>query len=183
MIKQADVPKRTRQIVLIVSVLAVVAIADQVTKAVVMETIEAGSITVWDKVEENRLFWFTHERNPGVVGGAFRDVPLVAMGLGLFATCVLLYLFKFLNPVSRFQAVAYGMVAGGAIGNMIDRFVHGSVTDFLQFNLYFIPFDFPWKLWPAFNVADACITTGIFALIIAWHRMEQEQQSDVPNSV
>ena len=51
------------------------------------------------------------------------------------------------------------MILGGAIGNGIDRLVHGHVVDFLHFH---------WQLWyyPAFNVADIAITSGAIMLVI-----------------
>jgi lipoprotein signal peptidase len=44
----------------------------------------------------------------------------------------------------------------------------GAVTDFVQVHFYFVPFDFPWKFFPAFNVADACIDIGVVLLLITW---------------
>jgi signal peptidase II len=56
---------------------------------------------------------------------------------------------------SRTISIAFGAIAGGAIGNVIDRFHYGYVVDFI---------DFRW--WPVFNAADSCITLGVFALIV-----------------
>jgi signal peptidase II len=56
-------------------------------------------------------------------------------------------------------AVATGMVIGGAIGNVIDRFRFGAVADFLDFHVA------GWH-WPAFNVADCCIVVGVGLLLI-----------------
>ena len=47
-----------------------------------------------------------------------------------------------------------GMLVGGALGNLIDRIANGAVTDFIK-----LPH------WPAFNVADICITVGVFVLL------------------
>jgi signal peptidase II len=47
-----------------------------------------------------------------------------------------------------------GLLIGGALGNLIDRLVHGAVTDFIKL-----------PLWPAFNVADMSITFGVLALL------------------
>jgi signal peptidase II len=51
------------------------------------------------------------------------------------------------------------LILGGAIGNLIDRFVHGAVVDFID--IYYQQFH-----WPAFNVADSAITLGTFLLIV-----------------
>jgi signal peptidase II len=72
------------------------------------------------------------------------------------------------------------MIGGGAVGNnLLDRLIHGSVTDFLQFHFYFVPFEFPWKYYPAFNVADSAICTGVFLLIVTWYFFGKQ---DVPNA-
>ncbi|MEJ5992385.1 signal peptidase II [Ramlibacter sp. PS3R-8] len=58
----------------------------------------------------------------------------------------------------RIEAFSYAMILGGAVGNAIDRFVFGSVTDFLDFHLA------GWH-WPAFNVADIAICVGAACLV------------------
>ena len=59
----------------------------------------------------------------------------------------------------RIEAFTYAMILGGAVGNAIDRFAFGSVTDFL---------DFHWAgwHWPAFNIADSAICVGAAMFII-----------------
>ncbi len=148
-------------------------LVDQVTKAAIVHWIPEGSVTFDGR--ETTFFFITHERNTGLVGGAFNDRPLVAYIAPLFAAGVLVYLFRHLHQDSRTQAIAYGMVAGGAIGNLIDRFFRGSVVDFLQVNFYFVPFDFPWKRYPAFNIADSGICTGVVLLMISWYWLEHKR--------
>lgn len=60
---------------------------------------------------------------------------------------------------SRAVAAALGLVIGGAIGNVIDRLVHGAVVDFLDFHLGGLH-------WPAFNIADSGIVIGIALIVI-----------------
>lgn len=163
-----------KQLITIALVFLVILVADQVTKYIVMYAIPEGSVSLYDKSQT--FFWLAHERNPGLVGGAFRQTPYFALLLSLGATGVLVYLYRHLYKGSVLQAFAYGLVAGGAAGNMVDRLRLGTVTDFLQFNFYFIPFDFPWKLFPAFNVADSAICVGVFLLVITWHHFEQKMK-------
>lgn len=162
---------RKHQISIVLLTLFAVVIADQVTKAIVIYTIPVDSVSPFGR--EHEFFYFVHTRNTGLVGGAFRDTPIVAKTAPLIASVVLLFLFGQLNPASRMQALLYGLVAGGAVGNLIDRYLRGSVVDFLQFNFYFIPFDFSWKHYPAFNVADSCICVGVFLLMITWHKLDR----------
>jgi len=103
--------------------------------------------------------------------------PVALLG-PVFASLVLMYLFRYLDPASKVQSVAYGLVAGGAIGNLIDRFRLGWVTDFFQFHFYFIPFEFSWKRYPAFNVADSAICVGVVLLVITWHMAKGDDAAD-----
>lgn len=165
------------------SVFFLVLVADQITKEYIIRTIPQGSVTFAGR--EEQFFFLTHERNTGLVGGAFRDTPAVVYTAPIIATLVLIYLFRHLHPSSVVQAAAYGMITGGAVGNLVDRFRLGSVTDFIQVHFYFIPFDFPWKRYPAFNIADSAICIGVALLIISWHRMErrrQQESADAPDT-
>lgn len=165
----------------VIAAALVILICDQVSKEIVVRTIPERTETVFDHPGE--FFWITHQRNTGLVGGMFSDrrgVPFVAP---IVATLVLIYLYRHLDPASRFQALAFGMVVGGAIGNLIDRFRFGSVTDFLQFHFIFIPFDFPWKLYPAFNVADSAICVGVVLLVLlTWRQPVTTESADVSGS-
>lgn len=152
-----------------------VLVLDQVTKAIVVATIPLSP-----PYRPETFFYFTHQRNTGLVGGAFSDMPFVAFVAPVLATLVLIYLYRHLDSHSRAQHLAYGMVLGGAVGNFIDRIRLQGVTDFLQVHFYFIPFDFPWKFYPAFNVADSGIVVGVVILVIAWGR---EAIADAPGSV
>ncbi len=164
-------PEKKRQILWVAAVIGVVVVLDQATKALVMAYIPEGSETVVSHPRE--FFWLTHQRNTGLVGGMFRGNAVLPYIAPVFATVVLVYLFKHLNPLSKLQSVAYGCVAGGAIGNLIDRFRLGSVTDFIQVHFYLVSFDFPWKLYPAFNIADSAICVGVAALILLTWRTPQ----------
>jgi signal peptidase II len=168
---------RKRQIVWIgVTVLCVVA-ADQLTKEIIIRRIPENSVSISDRPET--FFFLTHRRNFGIVGGAFRGSPVLPYVLPLLASLLLIYLFRFLHPASRAQSLAYGLIGGGAIGNLIDRFLRqGGVVDFLQVHFYFVPFDFPWKQYPAFNVADSAICVGVALLFITWQRKQPEHVPD-----
>ena len=148
-----------RQIAIIAGAASLVFIADQITKELIIRNIEAPAPYRGDV-----FFHFTHQRNTGLMGGAFSDITWVAFVAPIVAIFVFIYMYRQLDPAARVQAIAYGCVLGGALGNLIDRFRHGAVTDFLQFHFLFIPFDFPWKYYPAFNIADAGIMCGIVVL-------------------
>jgi signal peptidase II len=81
------------------------------------------------------------------------------IGLAIVITVVLVVWLARLKAHERITAAGLSLVAGGAVGNLIDRLVYGHVVDFL---------DFYWRSWhwPAFNVADAAITVGVALLLL-----------------
>lgn len=127
--------------------LAVVAL-DQVAKAIVEERIAiGGQVDVLGPLE----FTLAHNRGVafGIAGGA--GAPLVFVTL--LALGAVVYLFS-RNPARPWMWLAVGLVAGGAIGNLVDRVRLGHVTDFV---------DLP--PWPPFNLADVAITAGVILLV------------------
>ena len=79
-------------------------------------------------------------------------------GIGIAAAVLIIWLLKS-HPGQKLFAFALASILGGALGNVIDRLLHGYVVDFL---------DFYWKNWhfPAFNIADSAITLGAICLIL-----------------
>ena len=150
---------RKQQFLWIGGVLGFVLGLDQILKVWIVRTIEPHAPYRGDV-----FFHFTHQRNTGLMGGSFSDIPLVAYIAPVIAFFVLIYMYRQLSPESRVQSIAYGMILGGALGNFIDRIRLGAVNDFFQFHFLFIPFDFPWKYYPAFNIADSGIICGVILL-------------------
>jgi len=79
-------------------------------------------------------------------------------GIGIGAAVLIIWLLRS-HPGQKLFAFALASILGGALGNVIDRLLHGYVVDFL---------DFYWKNWhfPAFNIADSAITLGAICLIL-----------------
>lgn len=92
---------------------------------------------------------FAGERSP-LRTWFFLLVSLLAMGL-------VLWLLWRLRPEQKVEAAALSLILGGALGNVIDRVRFGKVIDFID--LHFRTYH-----WPAFNLADAAISVGVFAL-------------------
>lgn len=103
--------------------------------------------------------------NTGVAFGFFNGpntLPktLFFSGVTLIAVIVVLYFLSHaVQDRDRVQAVLLGMICGGAIGNLIDRFRLGSVIDFVDVH-------YKQYHWPAFNVADSAISVGVVLLIL-----------------
>lgn len=67
---------------------------------------------------------------------------------------------------TRFQVLSLALVIGGALGNVVDRLVHGAVADFVDVHLFGYH-------WPAFNVADTGITVGVALLLLDSFRQDR----------
>lgn len=97
--------------------------------------------------------------NTGGAWGIFSDSTF---GLGVFSVIVCLVIAAFflltIKDCSMAQTVAFSLIVAGGIGNAIDRFAQGFVTDFIEFS--FIDF-------PVFNVADIGVTCGFALLVIS----------------
>jgi signal peptidase II len=127
--------------------------ADQAAKA----AIEAH-LTVGEKIEVLGPLKLTLAHNSGVAfglaGGAGAGLVLVTL-LALGAVGVLFAR----DPIRPGSWVAAGLLAGGALGNLADRVRADAVTDFIDLSP-----------WPAFNLADACITAGVVLLVAIYLR-------------
>ena len=93
--------------------------------------------------------------NKGAAFGVFQGqtaflIAMSAILIILFFTC-----FHREEDRSFFNAIAYGLVLGGALSNLFDRVTLGYVVDYLDF-----------RVWPVFNLSDTCICTGVGLLII-----------------
>ena len=127
---------------------AAVVAADQLTKSLVRHNVRIGSSDgIFPGVQ------LVHVHNRGVAFGLFVNGGALLVIIGVAAVSALLIFFA---THSRRPLVwlPTGLLLGGAAGNLIDRLHQGYVTDFI---------DLP--LWPAFNLADMCITFGVLSLL------------------
>jgi signal peptidase II len=130
-------------------VAAAAIVADQATKAVVRAEITPR----W---EEHELFLgikLVHTRNTGVAFSLFSGGGPVVVLIAVVALAALAFFF-FTHRHTRLVWLPTGLLLGGAAGNLIDRVRIGAVTDFVK-----LPH------WPAFNVADVCVTAGVLLLV------------------
>lgn len=131
-------------------------VADQISKLFFMDLMQQNpaGITV------TPFFNLVTVWNAGVSFGLFsEDSASRSWTLIAVSFAVMIWLGWWLwRAQSALAGVALGMIIGGAIGNVIDRFRFGAVFDFLDFHA------FGWH-WPAFNVADCGIVVGVFLLL------------------
>ena len=127
---------------------------DQATKAAVIAEAERLSVGVPVLPGFNLVFL----RNEGVTFGLFGQIPWWALSVIAFGVSLWL-LHLMLTTTKRIEAVACGMIVGGALGNIADRMRFGAVTDFLDLYMG------SWH-WPAFNFADVAVVCGVSLLIL-----------------
>lgn len=130
--------------------------ADQATKWLVYENLPGTR-----PVEIIPNFFNLHAaENTGVVWGFFDGWPGGVLLVSLAAASLIVAFFYIWSGRSRLEAFGYGMILGGAAGNLIDRVLFQHVRDFIDLVLW------SWH-WPTFNVADASIVVAV--LLLALH--------------
>ncbi|MGV1099424.1 signal peptidase II [Thiovibrio sp. JS02] len=137
-----------------------VVVLDQLSKALVMAYFNLYEL----KPVIPGLFNLTYLTNTGAAFGMlagqeslWRQVFFV--GVALVALVIMFFSYRQFRDQGRIFAHAIGMIAGGAVGNLIDRLRFGAVVDFLDFYVKH-------HHWPAFNVADSAITVGVALFIL-----------------
>ena len=129
-------------------------VLDHLTKYWVVQTFRLHETwPLWSGV-----FHFTYVRNTGAAFSLFTNGAGWLRWLSLLVSIGLMALAWFGPPLERWEQLGYGFILGGALGNGVDRFVAGSVVDFLDFRLI---------QFPVFNLADVFINVGIVCLLIA----------------
>lgn len=135
---------------------------DQITKALVRSSIDPG-----EKSDLILGIELVHVSNRGIAFGLLGDGGAGVLIVTALALGGMLVWFA-MQPSRPGLWLAVGLLAGGALGNLVDRARHEAVTDFI---------DPP--LWPAFNVADISITFGAIVLVLSVF-VETSQPSDEP---
>lgn len=132
-----------------------VLVLDQISKWIVLETLGPGA-TRDDVQIIPGLLRFDFVRNTGSAFGLFQGNSEVLKILALVAVVGLFVYYARSAARDWVIALALGLQLGGALGNIIDRFRHGYVVDFIAFPRF-----------PTFNIADSAITIGVILLMFA----------------
>jgi signal peptidase II len=137
----------------------VVLLLDRWSKALVLGHFLPGE----SRLVIPHLLWWTYVQNTHGAFGLFGSSPFLLIVLAIAVLGIFAYAFKDQVRRSTLVRIAFGMILGGALGNIIDRLQHQWVVDFIDFK----------TIWPnVFNVADSAITIGVFLLILASLRRE-----------
>lgn len=106
--------------------------------------------------------------NTGIAFGLFKDQGSVFIIIPLMAVVLLvfnIYYYRQNNEViNRSYIVSFSLILGGAMGNLMDRVVHGHVIDFIDL-----------RVWPVFNIADSAITIGAVIIAVKCFQLSNRQ--------
>lgn len=150
--------------VIIVSI--ILFIIDQISKILVIKNIDINN-----SIELIRnFFYLTYTHNEGA---AFSILTGQRIFLILIAIAILVIIFNYIrkNKIkNKVETVAFSLIIGGSLGNLIDRIARGYVVDFLDFKIFGYNY-------PIFNLADTFIVVGVFLLLILTFRKEHNNDN------
>jgi signal peptidase II len=134
-----------------VGIVAAVVLVDQLTKWWAVDRLAAGPVHVVWRLD------FSLSYNTGSAFSLFQGDTGILVVVAVALVAVLLVMVWRAETIGR--AAILGLILGGALGNLSDRFFrgqHGAVVDYVDFHFF-----------PSFNVADSCITVGCILLVLS----------------
>ena len=131
---------------------------DQWTKQLILRFISPDE----PRVVISGFFNLVNVTNTGAAFGSFRNNNTFFIAISSVALLVVLALLVRRRPSDPWRDLSLALLLAGILGNVTDRLLYGHVIDFLLFDLH-VPYAHP---WPAFNVADSCISVAVVLFII-----------------
>lgn len=145
-------------------------VLDQLSKVWIRNNYNVGESGL-----EVGIIRITHVTNSGASFGLFSNQSTVLSIVNIIIVIGIIIVIRYLHCISKLSMVAAGLVIGGAVGNLIDRFQFGYITDFIDVRLWG---NFH---WPVFNFADSAIVIGTaiiaMSLVIASIQENRHEQS------
>jgi len=141
-----------------------IVLVDQLTKWLII-----GNYRLGDSTYVTSFFNIVRAHNTGAAFSFLADAGgwqrWFFTGIGVVAVGFMLWMLKS-HPGQKLFAFAVSSLMGGAVGNVVDRLLHGYVVDFLDFHWQWLSPMFRGGHFPSFNLADAAITLGAICLIL-----------------
>ena len=131
---------------------------DQWTKHLVLRFVSPDE----PRIIISNFFHLVNVTNTGAAFGSFRNNNTIFIAISSLAFFVVLVLLVRRRSRDVWRDVSLALLLAGILGNLTDRLLYGHVIDFLLFDLH-VRFAHP---WPAFNVADSCISIAVVCFII-----------------
>lgn len=154
----------------VLGIALIILLLDQLTKAVVLRFLGYEQ----EKVMIDGFFKFVHWGNTGAAWSLFRGNNGMLAVVAAVALVILFFTRHHFDSRTRLGQIAFGLIIGGIIGNLIDRIIRGHVVDFLYFYLQRNGETYG---FPAFNVADSAICTGVGLVFILTWRNERNAKT------
>lgn len=167
-----------RQLLLSFIALIVIVLADQLTKLWAVSYLPAGEI----KQVLGTFFQLKLAYNEGGAMGTNFGGGLFYLISSILILAIVIY-FIIISRQNKIMAYSLAVIAGGAIGNIIDRLRIGRVVDFLDFDFFDINLGkFRIERWWTFNIADSAITIGLIILLICviWFSSSHKSGESAP---
>ena len=149
---------------------------DQLTKSCVLRFIKPDE----HSTVIAGFFDLVNITNTGAAFGSFKNNNTFFVVISCLALLALLFVILLLvrrRSRDAWRDISLALLLAGVLGNLADRLLYGHVVDFLLFDLH-IPFAHP---WPAFNVADSCISIAVVCFII--HSFRQKDSARSPEKL
>lgn len=145
---------------------AILILMDQISKYIIVKTMNIGeSIPVIGDVLQ-----ITSHRNYGAAWGMLQNQMIFFYIITIIVLIALIYFYYKEAADNLLMQCGLMLIFAGAIGNFIDRLFRGNVVDFIDTKI--INYDFP-----IFNVADSCLTIGVFILLYEFLFNQKEEKS------
>jgi signal peptidase II len=141
---------------LLFGIAAIVILLDQVSKAMILENLPSGTAWMpldWLAPYARFVNWF----NSGVAFGLFQGGGMLFAVLAMIVAGGIIYYYPHIPHEDKLMQVSFGLMLGGAVGNVIDRLrFGGNVIDFISVGSF-----------PVFNIADSAVTIGVSLMLLA----------------
>jgi len=145
---------------IIAGITLVVVLLDQLVKNYIV-----SNMSLYESIPIIKdIFHITYTKNSGVAFSMLSNIPASIrtpffLVTNLAVISVICWYFRDLIKKSLYVRVCFGLIIGGALGNLIDRIRVGQVIDFLEVGIS------QSLKWPIFNVADSCVSVGVVMIL------------------
>lgn len=130
-------------------------VIDQISKILIIKLLEPNEVITIIK----NLFYIIYTNNTGAAFSILLGKRIFLIVVAILIIGILLYYIKKNKVDGKLNIIAFSLIIGGSLGNLIDRIVRGYVVDFISIKLGSYNF-------PIFNIADTLIVVGVFLLLI-----------------
>ncbi len=147
----------------LIAVTLLVLLTDQFTKVLIRRALSNGeSISIIDQFIQLKIV-----ENSGGAFGIFPGSQIFLFIISSIVIAVAFFYWLSNRPNALVVTLSFGLIIGGALGNMIDRLMYRNVTDFIDF-----------KFWPVFNIADLAIVLGMILFLNSYLKDERDNGLD-----